>query len=235
MVIDNTKSSYSLPLLIILPLRKIKNLFQKVEANFLTGIIIGALLSLLVNILTNQIGEDITKQKSLEALEIELVNQHLQAVSIINNYNHGDYKKSKFYYYNPKRFDNYIWRSLGSTTFFYSLPPTIQGELIAYYSNSVDGTNNVYSNIETVVNDYSSKYITCVFDGSKDCTAQEVTSNNVITFYTQIQAQYATSVDKSVTNILKDFHPTRDRLSNPILSRLMGNKGLPILLLPWKK
>lgn len=231
---DNNKSSYSLPLLIILPLKKLVKILQKFEANFLTGILIGAIFSLVVNLITNQIGEEITKQKAQEALEIELVNQHIQATTIIDDYNRGVYKKGQVYSYTQHRFDNYIWKSLGSTTFFYSLPPDIQSKLLAHYSTRIDGTNTTYANFDNIVNDYNSKFVVCVFDNNRSCDPERLRSNDVVGFYSGWQESFASDVNKDVTEILKDFHPTKDRLEKPLLRLLMGSKGLPILTLPWK-
>ncbi len=238
--VESSKSSSS-PMLLLLSIKKLPRiftkmpkLFKKFEGNFLTGILIGAIFSLVVNLITNQVGEEIAKQKVQEALEIELVNQHLLANNIISEYNKGNYKKSNFYYYTSHRFDNYIWRSLGSTTFFYSLPSQIQAKLLTHYSVYIDSTNTLYANYDNVINDYETKYTICVFD-NKACDAERVINNKVVDFYSYWQANYATTIDKDVSSILQDFHPTKDRLNNPLLRLLMGSKALPILVLPPKK
>ncbi len=231
---DNDKSSYSLPLLIVLPIKKLVKILQKIETNFLTGILIGAIFSLLVNILTNQIGEQITRQKSLEALEIEIQTHHQLDISMIDNVSKGAYKKSNAYYYNIWRYGDNIWKSLASTTFFYSLPPKTQGILISYYATIINGVNNSLANNAQIVNKYQNDYAICVFEGG-DCINQRTKQNNVIDFYSLQQSSWGVFVDKYDYDIQKVFHPTRDRLNNPILNILMGKEALPILSLPWKE
>jgi hypothetical protein len=233
MTTENIKSSYSLPLLIILPLRRLKGLFHKIEANFITGILIGAIFSLLVNILTNQIGESITRQKSLEALEIELNDHHFTNTSMVNFYNSGDYKKGALHVYIEHRYSDNIWKSLGSTTFFYSLPPKTQGLLLSYYSSIIGGTNPALSNNDQIVRNYQTSYLVCQFS-SNDCTKEMDLYNKVSDFYNQQQYSWGLFVDKYDFNISQEFHPTRDRLNDPILSFLMGKQSVKSLALPWK-
>lgn len=79
----------SLFLVFLLPYRAfkfpIKILKKSKIDNFLGGLIVGALFSLLVNILTIQIQELMQKQRILEAVETEIVTNMLQAKSDIEN------------------------------------------------------------------------------------------------------------------------------------------------------
>jgi hypothetical protein len=233
MTTENNKSSYSLPLLIILPLRKFRSLFRKAEANFVTGILIGAIFSLFVNILTNQIGESITRQKSLEALEIEINSHHLLNTAMINDYSQGSYKKSKIHFYQIFRYDDHVWKSLGSTTFFYSLPPNTQAELSSYYQFILDGENNTLSSNDQIAQSYQAKLVECLVGGG-NCDKETATFNDITDYYTQRQYDIGLFIDKYDFNISKDFHPTRDRLNDPVLSLLMGKQAVKSLALPWK-
>ncbi len=237
---ESSKSSSS-PLLLLLSIRKLPNIFKKLpklfkkfEANFLTGILIGAIFSLIVNLITNQIGEAITRQKSLEALEIEISDHHQTNIGMINNYNTGNYKKGAIRVYIEKRYGDNIWKSLASTTFFYSLPPKTQALLLSYYSNIIGGGNSVMLNNDQIVHNYLNNYIVCQFGGG-DCTKEIYLYNKVSDFYNEQQAATGTFVDKYDYDISKLFHPTRDRINDPILSFLMGKEALRSLALPWKE
>jgi hypothetical protein len=237
---EGNKSNSSL-LLILLSIKKfprlfkkLPNIFKKFETNFLTGVVVGALFSLLVNLITNQIGEQILRQKSLEALEIEINDHHSTNIGMINFYNSGNYKKGNLRVYIEHRYSNNVWRSLASTTFFYSLPPKTQGVLLSYYSNIIDGENSLLSNNDQIVRNYQTSYITCQFVNS-DCAKEMDLLNKVSDFYNTQQASTGTFVDKYDYDISKVFHPTMDRLSNPLLSFLMGKEALKSLALPWKE
>lgn len=225
------KTLSSLLLLFILPI----SIFKKTKIdNFVGGLLIGAIFSLFVNVLTNQIGEDIARQKSLEALEIELLNHYFQVLHVNDNVNKGLYKKTSIYIYNPYVYNDYVWKSLGSTTFFYSLPIDVQSHLNAYYTTTIYRVNTVDADNNKVVNDYYQQVIACTFERN-DCEAEVDLYNKVVTFYTERQDSWSRQVFKNNREVLKLFHPTKDRLSNPLLGFLMGDKALPILTLPWKE
>lgn len=234
------QASKSNPLLILLSIKKFPkvfkkflNIFKKIEANFLTGILIGAIFSLLVNLITNQIGEAITRQKSLEALEIEINDHHLTNNAMVNFYETGDYKKGTLHVYQEHRYGDNIWRSLASTTFFYSLPPKTQALLLTYYSTIIGGVNSTLLNNDQVVRNYQTSYMVCVFEGGT-CNKENDIYNKVSDYYSQQQSSWGLFTDKYDFDISKEFHPTRDRLNNPILSFLMGKEALKSLALPWK-
>jgi len=234
------QGSKSNPLLILLSIKKIPvmfkripKFFKKIEANFVTGVLIGAIFSLLVNIITNQVGESISRQKSLEALEIEIADHHQMNSQMVNYYKTGEYKKNNMHgYFEHKYMDN-IWRSLASTTFFYSLPPKTQGELLSYYGPIISSVNSTLSNDDQMVRNYHDIYAECSFGGGQ-CNKELDMYNKVADFYTQDQDYWGIFVDKYDFELSKYFHPTLDRLNNPILSFLMGKEALKSLILPWK-
>lgn len=236
---ESSKSSSNL-LLLILSIKKFSRVFKKLprffkkfEANFLTGLLIGAIFSLLVNILTNQIDESITRQKSLEALEIEISNQHFLNLAMINSYKKGYYKEKEVFLYQLFRYDDHVWKSLASTTFFYSLPWKTQALLSNYYQFTIERANSYFADNDKIVHEYQAKWVECVVSG-RTCTAEATTLNNIVTYYSGVQYDWALSTDQSDYDIQKVFHPTRDRLNDPLLSLLMGRQALPAIALPWK-
>lgn len=235
MVSENNKISFSPLLLIIIPLRNIKKLFKKIEANFITGILVGAIFSLVVNIITNQVGEAITRQKSLEALEIEILNHHQTNILMIDYFVKGSYKKNSngFYTYFNHSYGDNIWRSLASTTFFYSLSPDTQAQLITYYSVLINEINPTLQSDDAAVQKYKDIYTECTLEG-RQCTKEKEIYNKFVEFYTQDQAGWGGFLDRYVYKLTLVFHPTRDRLNDPLLRLLMGKQALQSLALPWK-
>ncbi len=236
---ESNKSSSS-PLLLLLSIKKLPTvfkklpkLFKKFETNFLTGILIGAFFSLLVNILTNQLSEQIARQKSLEALEIEISNQHFLNLAMINNYTKGYYKEKEVFLYQIFRYDDHVWKSLASTTFFYSLPWKTQALLSNYYQFTIERANSYFVDNDQIVHGYQAKWVECVV-GRRTCTSEATTLNNIVTYYSGVQYDWALTTDNNDYDIQKVFHPTRDRLNDPILSFLMGKEALPAIALPWK-
>lgn len=72
----------SITLLFSYPFLVLKN--TKID-NFVGGLIVGAIFSLIVNIATVKVQEDINKQRALEALEREMIFHTITAKSLIES------------------------------------------------------------------------------------------------------------------------------------------------------
>jgi uncharacterized membrane protein YgaE (UPF0421/DUF939 family) len=62
---------------ILIPIRLLKKISRN---NFINGLIVGAICSLIVNIITVQVQEELQKQRILEAIENEIMTNMLQSL-----------------------------------------------------------------------------------------------------------------------------------------------------------
>jgi hypothetical protein len=108
---------FSVPLLVFGRLRK---------GGFVSGLIFGAVFSLVVNIFTVQIQETIQKQRVLEALENEIVGNMLFASSRIEqNLERLDTKERPNIYYSPRSYSREVWGTSEAMKFIVQLDSDI--------------------------------------------------------------------------------------------------------------
>lgn len=202
--------------------------------NFVGGLIFGALFALLVNIITVQFQELITKQKYLEALEHEITTHFIRAETIIKNIDETrkEQKDANPYLF-TYRYDTTVWDSGETLGYIYDLEPSIQAKIITYYSPLVYLQNKSLDHIENSINQIEFEHMLCLFKNPKGkCLDSKNTLDRAANFYEETQLNIATVIDKNSLDLMKVFHPAQDRLNNPILRLLMGGRAQEILKRP---
>jgi hypothetical protein len=196
--------------------------------SFASGIIFGAIFSLLVNIITIQVQETIQKQRVLEAIENEIVENAIQSNFIINNNTERIKNNEKPNYYMPiQKYSDEVWGTSEALKYIIHLDPETQGKLYSYYSVIIRNTNLAIDQDRELSKE---KLGECYFDFEKTLTKEKTDLCSLI--YIQILkngTSSATLVGDHSFELLKSFHPTQDRLKNSLLRLLMGNKSIRIL------
>ncbi|MCZ2223430.1 MAG: hypothetical protein LC122_07345, partial [Chitinophagales bacterium] len=142
----------SILLIFLLPFKLLKNnkvkktnKFIQANNNFFMGLLLGALLSLVVNIASVQIQNVIEKQRVLEALENEILSNTLQAKRIME-YNIEELEKNKGIntFHTFSKYNNDIWtQSIDSAKWISQLDSKVQTEISGYYTIILPGHNSL--------------------------------------------------------------------------------------------
>jgi hypothetical protein len=216
----------SLVLLFIFPLRSLKK--TRID-NFLGGLIIGALFSLAVNIITVQIQEIVNKQRVLESIENEINLNHLQANNKISTNNMGMEKDEYVnYFYTSPHYSSDFWtQSSDSLRYVTQLDSDIQASIMLYYSLIIRNSNLLVNKSNNIINrEYENCFNTyteidllkseeCLFISDKIRQAENIAA--------QLVQDYS-------SDLLEVFHPTKDRQNNRFLKILLGDKAVKSLL-----
>lgn len=204
-------------------------LFRKLgKDTFVTGLIWGALFSLVVNVVTIQLQESLQRQRIFEAIENEILANMITAASvmeendlIIENKQAPDYLKL------PAIYNDEVWRSSEALKYIVQLDPLIQAELYAYYNPYIMLTNWTGEK-ETLLAEQNLK--DCYFDfGSLSSSMQQDCRNNYYNFL-EAQSGAASGVYDWSDYMLDVFHPTQDRLNSSLLRLIMGKKAIGALI-----
>lgn len=201
----------------------------KIKVNgFMGGIVIGALFSLVVNLITVQVQEAINKQRVLEAVEWEIFNNSSLASSVINEagniFKEG---RTPSPYYSFRLYSMDLWKqSIEPMLYIAQLPSNIQAQVISYYTVLVKGHNDMIE-----INKKISETLL------KDCysiygTVSELKMNECNTMYYQIvknNLDTAEAMSDKSFRLLDVFHPTQDRLNNIFLRFMMGKDSVRVL------
>ncbi|HLE49025.1 MAG TPA: hypothetical protein VI819_03280 [Patescibacteria group bacterium] len=196
--------------------------------NFIGGLIFGAVFSLIVNIVTVSIQENVQKQRMLEALENEIVMNMIQANSIIKQNN--TYVKEGTtvnLLYSPFRYSSDVWtQSSEPVSYIAQLDQTTQIKVITYYLNTIKYAN---SNID-ITEDFFKKAKSYCFDENLILLPENKESCEL---WSRLAYQSETSAAEGMSDssfgVLQQFHPTKDRLNNWFLRLIMGTKSTRIL------
>ena len=219
------KITSSFVIFIAAPIRFIKKI--KLD-NFLGGLILGAVFSLIVNVVTVKITDEIQKQRVLEAVENEIVNNQLRAQEVIKRDQEDIGNNTTYNALIPiERYSKDIWQySPVSLQFIAQLDPSIQSAVIGYYTISVPWDNSALDNLDRLT---SSQLSNCMLSetvknpgDSEHCRAW----NNVLL---QGEINTAQDMQKRSYDLLMKFHPTKDRLHSWFLKLIMGDKATKIL------
>lgn len=204
------------------------NIFRKIHINhFAGGIIFGAIFSLVVNVITINIQDTIQKQRVLEALENEIVNNEVLAYNAIN-LNDSEIKQNKppSYLHDFKKYSNRVWISSEALKYTMQLDPAVQNKLIAYYNVTIDGWNEDLDKN----NEWSKQNMTtCHFPRVETSPKDKKTCSDVYQSLLQNETFIAANLGQTTIGVLKVFHPTQDRLQNLFLKLLMGDKARVVL------
>jgi hypothetical protein len=213
---------------------KVIILFKKSKVdNFVGGLLIGALISIAINLFSMKIQEDISRQKALEAVEREMTYHLLDVKRIINQYE--IFKTSS-----PSarlaadsimntRFSTKVWDNTEIYHYLLELDPKIAASLETHYEIIVKPLNSMLSDNEEL---YKRLYEPCkpFYEILTQKKAQTLGYCNVVALdSTESEMKISYGVIKSLDETKKLFHPTKDRLNNWWLKFLLGDKTVNIL------
>lgn len=209
-------------LIFIYPLRFLKK--TRID-NFFGGLLLGALVSLLINVATVQIQEVIKKQRILEAIENEILNNLLNANNILkfNNQYLRD-KTEPIYLYSPKKYSKDLWeQSTEPLQYISQLDREIQTKVSTYYSFIIPAAN---VNVEKINNSAENELFDCYLK-IEGLTATE--KDQCDSLYTKLiftETFPADWISEHSYELLQVFQPTRYRQNNVFLRLIMGNETM---------
>lgn len=218
----NFKSIFSAPLVIVSSLRKFK------INGFLGGIIIGAIFSMLVNLITVQIQEVISKQRILEAVEWEIVNNTLQASSVTTQANQRLKDKADYnIFFTYSSYSRDLWeQSTEPLQYISQLSPEVATKIAVYYSVVIKNQNEFIEKLSKV----SDSVMNGCYDVLNEVSEKKKVECDIT--YLQLEKAYVNTADvvfKNGMDVLDQFHPTKDRLSSWFLKLMMGDESVKIL------
>lgn len=209
-------------LLFVYPIKMIKR--SKID-NFVGGLLIGAIFSLVVNVITNQLQEIVQKQRILEAIENEIASNMVNAdVRIETNKKHEnelvDYLNVSIGYSSD------IWtQSTEPLQYVAQLEPEIQSQINIYYGLNVKVANSWVNE----ANKLHDKYQEVCFD---EILTRQNNFDRCLALSKMIRGTENIAAEAMVGGGLKlnkIFHPTKDRLNNHLLKFFMGDKSMKVL------
>lgn len=213
---DTIKTIYSSPLLLFKAVRKIR--FN----SFVGGLLIGALFSLFINLVTVQFQEVILRQKYLESLEREIFS-HLSQASTFTPPDDTDIESVAFMHL--QRYDSSVWNSGNTLGYLYSLPLNVQSSIETYYRVIILGANRERDSAQSLFNNLYYKSIECPVTHEIEHCEQYA---NAIQFATDQAISLRLSESQAVmersSELLDNFHPSQDRVDSFILRTFMGNE-----------
>ena len=212
---------------------RLVSLFRNINFDtFVGGAIFGALFSLLVNIMTFAISDEIVRQRALESIENEITLNNALGNDVIgaNNKMIAD-KDLPNVFYSYHKYNTSVWTNPSTLQYIEQLDPNIQIEISQYYqivieaNSAMDKLNAISQPILQQCFQFPYKPLSANID--KYCR-----SENGELLYDESTG--ATQVVKRGLVVINGFHPTRDRLHNPFLMLMMGNKAIGALKVPPK-
>ena len=193
----------------------VKSLGKGKFNGFLGGLIIGALFSLVVNIITVSIQENVTRQIYLESLEREIVTHSSQ--SQIKE----DEEIGKYFF--TTRYDSSVWKSGNAEGYIYELDSSVQRKIEEYYPATVFPANRMLDNAEEAINRLEEEHARCVLQGKSDCKNLERASDGSLEHYNRLRLSANKLVNEASLELLNEFHPMEDRLDSFFLKLFMGD------------
>lgn len=217
----------STPLLFVNILKK-----TKID-NFVGGLIVGALFSLIINIITVRTQEAITKQRALEALEREISLHFTSASTIINSVQRVSTESSR----NSlnidgdmsMRFSTKVWDNTEVYKYIFEIDPDTSALIDGYYGVVVPYTNRM---LEENYDLYKTLHEPCKPFYSLISGKSPQSSENcldIIRGSMNLQARVLSLLIEKQPELREKFHPTRDRLNSFWLRLLLGDKAVNLL------
>ena len=203
-------------------------MFRKIyKGGFVSGLVFGAIFSLAVNVVTIQVQEVVQKQRVFESLEYEIVGHLIQANGTIeSSLKKIDQKEIPNVYYSPRRYSREVWGTSEALKYIVQLDPNVQPQITTYYTYLIDGYNDILTKDNNLM---EQKLSGCYLDFDiLDDQEQEKCIHWYQTFLSG-EVGIAEKVSEDSYKLLEVFHPTRDRLNNPILKLLIGKKAVGAL------
>lgn len=218
----NLKPIFSTPIIFF------GTIFKKLRFNsFVGGLIFGAVFSLVVNIVTVQLQEMIQKQRILEAIENEILTNTLTAQEIFTANDKEIKEKETPNIFHPFfRYSNDLWtQSSEPLQYIAQLDQQTQIDIHIYYTIAIKHGNNMVEKYDEI----SRKKLENCYEFSILNENEKEVCNQNYWMILNWEADTAEGMSNDGLDLLKNFHPTKDRKNNFILSILMGNKSTKIL------
>ncbi len=193
--------------------------------NFVGGLIFGAVFSLVVNLATVQVQEMIQKQRVLEAIENEILNNLIQSNNVLKfNKQYMDDEKSTNFLKSPTKYSRDLWeQSTEPLKYIVQLDRETQSKIAVYYSFIIPNSNALVDKADYLTRDKLSE---CYWKLER---ATAVDNNECRSSYVallRIEQLPAEWISKGSFELLKVFHPTKDRLNNLFLKFIMGDQSI---------
>jgi len=195
---------------------------------FLGGLIIGALFSMVVNVVTVKIQEEVSKQRILEAVENEILNNTLTASNIaVQDKETIDAKKTYNPFYFIRRYSRDLWeQSSEPLQFVAQLDQETQIAVSGYYTVTLPFNNGMLDRLEKLTETHLED---CAPIGNNLAVSQKELCSTWNEILLDSERSTAVSVANSGFKVLQKFHPTKDRLNNWFLKLLMGSESTRVL------
>ena len=203
--------------------------------NFVAGLMFGAVFSLVVNVTTVKVQENISKQRALEALERELISHSLAMNSIARDEDSA-YSEDDADYIFPTtigfRLSSRVYKSDVVIPFMFEINPDVAARIETYYDFVVQNVNQNLERNESTYNELSEKcQIMYSFYYGEE--REEVKKCNELVRITLTSNKvFSPLVHDHVNEIRESFHPTQDRLNSRWLRLLLGDQAYEILKFP---
>lgn len=210
----------------LFPVKKIKLVFKD---NFYSGLILGAIFSLVVNIASMQIQATIEKQRVLEAIEYEIVSHSVISSTNLNAaINERKNKTSANRLTTNSIYSTNVWnQSIEPHLYVAQLDPAVQVQVNGYYTFLVPRWNDVIMISNRI---YERDMTECFNYKIVLSNKEQIECNENYYNYLEDNALYpGKAIHDSAIKVLSVFHPTQDRLNNPWLRFVMGSNSLNIL------
>jgi hypothetical protein len=207
------------------PFKKLKTITKD---NFVGGAIFGALFSLIVNIVTIQVQEEVQKQRTLEAIEYEIYSNLSSAGTVFEGVTkYIEEERQPEYFYTYRKYRDDLWnQSAEPRQYIMQLDPETQAHILAYYT-AVPILNDIIEKIEKYeLENISDCYDITVIELTDE---KNETCQNMYLELRETEMNVAKQAFDLSTETLKYFHPTQDRLNNFWLRTLLGSKSIRIL------
>lgn len=220
-------------LILSTPFYFIKKVFRGNLDNFVGGLIFGAVFSLIVNIATVKVQEDLSRQRALESLEREMIYHSLNANNLFKEVNRVNSLPDKQIinedFVMNVRFDTRVWDSSDVSRYMLEIDPNVGPSVEMYYTIYVFNANRI---LKENLDAYNKLFEPCrdLYSLTSGKPKQSVEYCNKTTrYFLEAQTTAAALITEGQKNYQSTFHPTRDRLNNPWLRVLLGDKSIEIL------
>jgi len=224
-IFSNLLSLFVIPLLLTTKIKK--TLIKSKIDNFIGGLLIGAIVSLLVNYITFNIQDNLQRQRILEAVENEILTNTINANSLISsNRKEIEANRTLNYFYTSPSYSSSVWNSSGVLNYIVQLPKEDQIKLFGYYFTT-ERINSLINKTEKIRETNASKCTALMNDKFTVPDMQYCVALNRELLNEDNSSAY--NIAKQGLDTLHSFHPTSDRLKNPILKFFLGSDAVNVL------
>lgn len=195
--------------------------------NFIGGLIFGAFFSLFVNLITIQVQETINQELYLEALENEIASHLIQTSVSVQQADDNLRKGNRPNYYNTELpFITRVWDSSDGLRYIVKLNPTVQANITTYYSYIIRANNTSLNKEEEFTN---IRLKDCYVDFNKLTKPKQDECMREYQAHIFRNVSSYKQVHEHASKLLDVFHPTKNRLKDPILRLLIGSDSVEFL------